>query len=138
LSRSTNLNCRRNEAGFTLLEVLVALAVVAVSVTAIGSLVATNIRGTWTLGQRLVLVETARAVLTGLPDREQLVSGNLSGEFADHRWQVDVLPFTADFIDPRRPALWVPQTVVVKVRSPSGRELRIDTVRLLRRQGSNK
>ena len=114
MSRSTDLNGRRNEAGFTLIEVLVALAVVAVSLTAIGSLVATNIRGTRALGQRLALVETTRAILTGLPDREQLVSGNLSGEFADHRWRVDVLPFMADFIDPRRPAPWMPQTVVVK------------------------
>jgi general secretion pathway protein I len=65
LSRSTNLKSRRNEAGFTLIEALVALAVVAVSITAIGSVVATNIRGTAALGQRLVLVETTRAILTG-------------------------------------------------------------------------
>ena len=92
MSRSTNLKSRRNEAGFTLIEALVALAVVAVSITAIGSVVATNIRGTAALGQRLALVETTRAILTDLPDRQQLVSGSLRGEYAAHRWQVDVLP----------------------------------------------
>jgi general secretion pathway protein I len=138
LSRSTNLNSRCNRAGFTLIEALVALAVVAVSITAIGSVVATNIRGTGALGQRLALVETTRAILTDLPDREQLVSGSLRGEFANHRWQVDVLPFAADFVDPRRPGPWTPQTVVVNVRSPSGRVLRIDTVRLHHEQGSKK
>jgi general secretion pathway protein I len=138
LNRSTNLKWRRSEAGFTLVEALVALAVVAVSLTAIGSLVATNMRGTWALDRRLALVETTRAILTGLPDREQLVAGNLSGEFADHRWRVDVVPFAADFIDPRRPTPWVPQAVVLRVQSPSGRVLRIDTVRLRRGQGSKK
>jgi general secretion pathway protein I len=138
LSRSTNLNSRRNRAGFTLIEALVALAVVAVSITAIGSVVATNIRGTGALAQRLSLVETTRAILTDLPDRGQLVPGSLRGEFASHRWQVDVQPFAADFIDPRRPGPWAPQTVVVNVRSPSGRMLRIDTVRLHHEQGSKK
>ena len=138
MSRSTNLKSHRNEAGFTLIEALVALAVVAVSLTAIGSLVATNIRGTRALGDRLTLVETTRAIVTDLPDRAQLVSGSLRGEFADHRWQVDVLPFVADFVDPRRPGPWMPQAVVVTVRSPSGRVLRIDTVRLHREQGSTK
>jgi general secretion pathway protein I len=84
------------------------------------------------------LVETTRAILTELPDREQLVSGSLRGEFANHPWQVDIVPFVADFIDPRRPGLWMPQTVVVNVRSPSGRVLRIDTVRLHHEQGSKK
>jgi general secretion pathway protein I len=98
---------------------------------------ATNIRGTGALGQRLALVETTRAILTDLPDREQLVSGNWLGEFAGHRWQVDVLPFEADFID-SSPRPWMPQTVVVKVQSPTGRVLRINTVRLHRWQGNKK
>jgi general secretion pathway protein I len=136
LSRSTSLKSRRHDAGFTLIEALVALAVVAVSLTAIGSLLATNIRGTRALGDRLTLVETTRAILTDLPDRVLLVSGSLRGEFADHRWQVDVLPFVADFVDPRRPGPWMPQAVVVNVRSPTGRVLRIDTVRLHRGEGN--
>ena len=138
MCRSTNLKCSHNEAGFTLVEVLVALAVVAVSIAAIGSLVANNIRATQAIDQRLALIETTRAILTGMPDREQLVLGNLSGEIADHRWRVDVQPFAANFVDPRRPTPWVPQTVVVRVQSPAGQVLRIDTVRLRRGQGSGR
>ena len=138
MKRSTDLGCRRDKAGFTLIEVLVALAVVAVSLTAIGALVATNNRGTLALDQRLALVETTRAILTGLPDRDQIVPGTLSGEYNFHRWQVDTQPFAAAFVNPGRPTPWIPEAMVVRVKSPGGQELRIDTVRLRRGQGTRK
>jgi general secretion pathway protein I len=123
---------RSGEAGFTLIEALVALGVVAVSLTAIGSVLATSIRATRALGERLALAETARTVLNDLPDRSEIVSGRLSGQSGAHRWQGDVRPFAADFVDPTLPAPWTPQIVAVSVRSPGGRVLRIDTIRLLR------
>ena len=117
--------------GFTLIEVLDALSVVAVTLSAIGSLIAVTIRGARSVSGHLALVETARSIMTGLPDREQLGEGNFSGEAASHRWRVDVLPFYADFVDPQN-ANWIPQTVVVRVQSPSGPILQINTVRLRR------
>jgi general secretion pathway protein I len=120
-------------AGFTLIEVLVALALIAVALTAIGSLVATTIRGTRSLDQHLSLVETARAIEAALPNRDQLAEGSTSGEMAGHRWRIDVLPFRASFVDPRLPSPWVPQTVVITVRAPDGPVLQINTVRLQRR-----
>jgi general secretion pathway protein I len=126
----------RKQAGFTLVEALVALAVVAASLAAIGSLVASSVRAAKTIDQRLALAQTARAIVTALPDRGQLVSGKLGGAIADHRWRVDVLPFAASFVDSGRPTDWVPQTVVVRVESPAGQVLRIDSVRLRRSRGS--
>ena len=123
---------KRNARGFTLIEVLVALAVVAISLAAIGSLIAVTTRGARGVGLHLTLVETARAIITALPDRDQLVTGDFSGESAGHRWRVDVLPFYADFVDPQQTA-WMPQTVVVRVQSPSGKMLQVNTVRLRRR-----
>jgi general secretion pathway protein I len=120
-------------AGFTLIEVLVALAVVAISLAAIGSLIAVTSRGARAVGLHLTLVETARAIITVLPDRVQLVPGNFSGEAAGHRWRVDVMPFYADFIDPTQETNWIPQTVVVRVQSPAGKVLQLNTVRLRRR-----
>jgi general secretion pathway protein I len=120
---------RKGTEGFTLIEVLVALAVVAISLSAIGSLVAVTIRGARSVGGHLALTETARAIMTGLPDRNDLVPGNFSGEVAGHRWRVDVLPFYADFVDPQSQR-WIPQTVVVRVQSPSGPILQLNTVRL--------
>jgi len=120
------------EAGFTLVEVLVALSVVAVSLAAIGSLIAVTTRGVRAVGGHLDLVETTRTIFTGLPDRNQLLPGNLAGEIGGHRWRADVLPFYADFVDPQG-GNWIPQTVVLRVQSPAGPVLQVNTVRLRRR-----
>jgi general secretion pathway protein I len=124
---------RRSTAGFTLIEVLVALSVVAISLAAIGSLIAVTTRGARAIGLHLTLVETARAIVTGLPDRDQLQTGSFSGESAGHRWRVDVMPFYADFVDSQQPSAWIPQTVIVRVQSPAGKVLQVNTVRLRRR-----
>ena len=128
-----NFRRTRGTEGFTLIEVLVALSVVSVTLSAIGSLIAVTIRGARSVSGHLALVETARAIMTGLPERGELGPGNFSGEAAGHRWRVDVLPFYADFVDPQKTD-WVPQTVVVRVQSPSGPILQINTVRLRRVQ----
>jgi general secretion pathway protein I len=120
---------RAGEAGFTLVEVLVALSVVAVSLAAIGSLIAVTTRAARSVGGHLDLIETTRTIFTGLPDRSQLVPGNLAGEIGGHRWRVDVLPFYADFVDPQV-GNWIPQTVVLRVQSPAGPILQVNTVRL--------
>jgi general secretion pathway protein I len=120
-------------AGFTLIEALVALAVAAVSLAAIGLLVAGNIRGSSRIEQHLGLVETLRAVETGLPDRTSLSAGNLSDEMHGQAWSVDSAPFAGDFVNPRAGQLWTPQTIVIKVQSPSGAVLQLETIRLARR-----
>jgi len=121
-------------AGFTLIEVLIALAIVSISLAAIGSLMASTMRAMRSIDQRFALVETARAVETGLPDRGEL-TGRLAGDLAGHRWRVDVSPFIANFVDPRLPSPWVPQAVVIRVQSPGGAILQVNTVRLRRRTG---
>jgi general secretion pathway protein I len=133
LFRSNSSSDQDREAGFTLIEVLVALTVVAVTLSAIGSLVAVTIRGARSVGGHLALTESSRAIMTGLPGRDDLAFGNFSGEAGGHRWRVDVLPFHADFVDPER-STWIPQTVVVRVQSPSGPILQLNTVRLRRKQ----
>ena len=122
-------------AGFTLIEALVALAVAAVSLTAIGLLMAGNIRGSARIEQHLGLVATLRAVETGLPDRARLSTGTLSGEMHDQAWSVDMAPFPGDFVNPRAAQFWTPQIIVIKVLSPSGAVLQLKTIRLGRRTG---
>lgn len=119
-----------------MIEALVALIVIAVSLTAIGSLVTANVRGGVAVDQRLSLLETARSILAGLPDRGQLTLGDSTGQLAGNRWRLDVLPFTANFVDPSRPTPWIPRALVVRVQSPDGEVLRVDTVRLQHAGGS--
>ena len=128
--RSTRCKRRRTTDGFTLLEVVVALAVVTVVLTAVGSLVAAGVRGSRALDQHLTLIETARAVETGLPDRADLKPGSFSGEVTNQRWRVDVQPFRTINVDPRLPTPWIPLAVVITVQTPAGSLLQVSTVRL--------
>jgi general secretion pathway protein I len=124
---------RSREAGFTIIEALVALAIVSAALAAIGGLIATSARGTRALEQHVALVETARAIESALPKRDQMTPGDFSGVLAGHPWRVDVLPFSAGGINPELPSPWVPQTVLVTVRSPAGAAFQLTTVRLHRR-----
>jgi general secretion pathway protein I len=119
-------------AGFTLLEVLVALAVLAMTLTSIGSLVAANMRGTRALEQHLALVSIARAIETGLPGPTQAVDSPLTGTMHGHAWRVDYRPFTGG-VAVQSLSPWVPERVTIIVAAPSGASFRLDTVRLMRR-----
>ena len=124
---------RDASAGFTLIEALVALAVAAVSLAAIGLLMAGNVRGSGRIEQHLGLVETLRAVEAGLPERASLSAGTLSGEMHDQAWSVDIAPFPGDFVNPRAVQFWTPQTIVIKAQSPTGAALQLEAIRLARR-----
>lgn len=126
-----------HHAGFTLIESLVALAIVAMALTAIGMLVAANVRATRSLEQRLQLIETARAILSALPDRDQLAMGDTRGEISGQRWRLDVMAFSGNFVDQSVASPWIPQAVVLRVEAPTGEILRVDTVRLRRNPGGS-
>jgi general secretion pathway protein I len=126
---------RRKSAGFTLIEVLVALAVIAASLSAIGALVAVSMRGAQQIGQRLAFRETLRALVTSLPERRNLDAGTATGVAAGFRWRLDIVPFVANFVDPQSPTPWEPEALVITVRSPSGQQLQINTIRLRRKPG---
>jgi general secretion pathway protein I len=121
-------------AGFTLIEVLVALAVVSVSLVAIGSVMATTSRGVRSLEQHVSLMESARTIATNLPPRAQLAAGSLAGDIYGNRWRIDVAPFVGGGIPVVANSEWLPQTIRVRVQSPTGAVLGLETVRLQRRR----
>ena len=122
------------DAGFTILEVLIALAVVAVSIVAIGSVMSTNVRGVRLLEQHVTLMQTARTVMTaGIPPSAELGPGALSGQIDDYKWTIDVGPLGEGWDVPGADFAWIPALVRIRVRSPSGAESDLRTVRLMRR-----
>ena len=124
----------RPEAGFTILEALIALAVVAVSIVAIGSVMSTNARGVRVLENHVALMQTAQAVLaTAIPPRKELAPGTRAGQLRDFRWQVDVGPVGGDWDPGDADVAWIPELVTVRVRSPSGATVDLKTVRLMHR-----
>jgi general secretion pathway protein I len=122
------------DAGFTILEVLIALAVVAVSIVAIGSVMSTNVRGVRLLEQHVTLMQTTRTVMTaGIPPRAELGPGALSGQIDDYRWTIDVGPMGDGWDVPGADVAWIPALVRIRVRSSSGAVSDLRTVRLMHR-----
>ena len=70
-----NFDRTRGTEGFTLIEVLVALSVVAVTLSAIGSLIAVTIRGARSVSGHLALVETARFLPESRDENAAAVDG---------------------------------------------------------------
>ena len=123
-----------SEAGFTIIEVLIALALVAVSLVAIGSLMATNARGVRSLEQHVSLMQTTRTVMAAaIPSRAELQPGTSSGQTDDYRWTIDVSPLGGGWTVPDADVPWAPELVRVRVRSPSGAVSDIRTVRLIKK-----
>ena len=95
----------------------------------------TNARGVRTLENHVALIETAQTVLaTAIPPRKDLVPGTLSGQIRDYRWQVDIGPVGGGWIVGDADPAWLPELVRVRVRSPSGALVELETVRLMRGQ----
>ena len=122
------------QAGFTMIEVLIALAVVAVGIVAIGSVMATNVRGVRSLERHVALIQTARSTMaTEIPPRAELGPGILSGQLNDHRWQIDIGPLGGGWTVADADVSWIPQLVKIHVQSPSGGAFDLHTVRLMHR-----
>ena len=115
-------------AGFTLLEALAALAILMSALAAIGALANTSLRSTVNAEQHLALVSAARSILAGLPTRNALSFGRSTGVLDGYRWRVDSTPIATTA--PEQSPAWIPQGIVLLVRSPSGAMMEIDTIRL--------
>jgi len=134
LSPARLLPIDRYDAGFTILEVLIALAIVAVAIVAIGSVMSTNARGVRTLENRVALMQTAQSVLaTEVPPRKALRPGVLSGQLRDFHWQIDIGPVGGNWIVDKADVAWIPELVKVRVRAASGATAELETVRLMQR-----
>jgi len=135
----------RGNAGFTLIEVLVAIAVLAVVLGAIGAVVGNTVRTIRSVDRRLPLLETAQSLIASLPTRDALQPGTQSGTSGDFRWRIDAVLLNRNVPDNAAAALssaatgappkvsWVPLAITVRVQGSEGPPVRLDTVRLIPR-----
>ena len=125
-------SCSDGTRGFTLIEALVALAIVAAVLGSIGGVIATSVKGTRGIDQRLELSGTAESLLAALPARTLLKPGRQSGELAGHRWRIDVSPMNvAVASDAPQTGRFVPLAVTMRLQSPGGPAMQVTTVRLV-------
>jgi general secretion pathway protein I len=122
-------------AGFTLIEALAALAVMGVGLAVIGSLASSSLHAGLYAERHLAEIETARKIIAGMPSRDELPVGRLTGSLDAHDWRIDSTLIGAPAA--AGDAVWTPQRIEVLVQSPSGAILKIDTIRL-RRQAIKK
>lgn len=120
-----------NVAGFTLIEALVALAIIAAVLSSIGAVIATTVKGTRSIDQRLALAGTAETLLATLPARDLLKPGRQSGELAGHRWRIDVAPMNVPDSGDAPARRFVPLAVNMRMQAPGGPAIHITTVRLV-------
>src|SRR5580700_12079393 len=135
----------RGSAGFTMIEVLVAIAVLAVVLGAIGAVVGNTVRTIRSVDRRLPLLETAQNLIVSLPARDALQPGTQSGTSGEFRWRIDAVLLNRNVPDNAAAALstaatdtppkvnWMPLSITVRVQGSEGPPVRLDTVRLIPR-----
>lgn len=119
-------------AGFTLIEALVALAVVAAVLASVGAAIAATVRGSRNIDDRLALAGTAEALLTALPSRDTLKIGRQVGATSGYRWRIDVraMPFSGSAAET---SPWRPVAIDLRLQKDGGGPaLQMKTVRLVR------
>ena len=121
-------SCSDGVAGFTLIEALVALAIIAAVLSSIGAVIATTVKGSRSIDQRLALTGAAETVLAALPARNLLKPGRQSGELAGHRWRLDVGPLN---IAQEQTSRFVPLAINMALQAPGGPAIQVTTVRLV-------
>ena len=117
-------------AGFTLIEALVAMAIIGIVLASLASLIAASARGTLLVEAKLHTVADARAVFAALPGRNQLAEGKIWGKLPNGGWQVDTSPYVSPDSQAFDRSAWAPQKVMVTVHSNTGSAIRLTTIRL--------
>ena len=64
----------------------------------------------------------------------QLASGEVTGDLYGNRWRMGVSPFFGGGGAPATDSPWVPEAISIRVQSPSGAVISLETVRLQRKR----
>jgi general secretion pathway protein I len=119
-------------AGFTLLEALIAIVILALSLSALLSLYSTGLRGINAIDDQLRARLLAQSVMAELSYDRALRPGTLEGRFERFAWTLSVTPFDTGDTEPRQPGPWTVYQLALTVSWPYGRRFELQTLRMLR------
>jgi len=131
-----NSNCAiRN--GFTLLEVVVAMAIVGLGVTTLFEIFSLGLRLGTRSSERTEATAYSRQAIDEMLIRQRVGDGGEEGSFGEkYRWSIQVKPFQEDA--PFSSTGWGLKEVSLKMRFREGdreRDMELRTLRLVRKKG---
>ena len=123
--------------GFTLLEVVVAMAIVGLGVTTLFEIFSLGLRLGTRSSERTEATAYSRQAIDELLIRQRLNDGGEEGSIGgSYRWSVQVKPFQND--DPFSSTGWDLKEITLQMRYREGereRELELKTLRLVKKKG---
>jgi general secretion pathway protein I len=123
---------RRAERGFTLVEALVAIVILALSLGALLSAHDGGLRGATAIDEHLRARLLAQSLLAQWSQHRVIPQGPFQGRSGRLAWTVSIAPFTrAGGRLQQEPDHWMLHEVTVTVAWPPGRQIQLNTLRLL-------
>ena len=121
------------ESGFALLEVLIALVILALGLTTLYQSFATGLQGASVTEQHLAARVLAQSILDEHAGVRFFRPGIVRGRHERYQWTLSIAP--ADYLLPQaQPSHWSLYEFVLTVTWPPGRQIRFETLRLGRPQ----
>jgi general secretion pathway protein I len=122
---------RRRERGFTLIEIIVALAILAVALGALFEAFSGGLRATAAVGRQAATVMLAQSLLDRIGQDIPLAAGEQAGVSEDGlRWSIVIAPSPLIAPERRADSPLLPFDVVVTVAADRGRPVALTSLRL--------
>jgi general secretion pathway protein I len=118
-------------AGFTLLEALIAIVILALSLSALMQLYGTGLRGVAKIDEHLRARLLAQSVMAELSHDRRLRPGSRQGRLDQFVWTLSVTRFDDGEPAPQQPGPWTLHRLALTVSWSQGRRIELQTWRML-------
>ena len=118
-------------AGFTLLEALIAIVILAMSLGALLQLYSTGLRGVGSIDDHLRARLLAQSVMAEMSYDRRLRPGKLQGRFDQFAWTLSITPFDDGQPAPQQVNPWTLHRLALTVTWSQGRRIELQTLRML-------